>query len=230
MTATDKEDHVTTRQLQLIEHPNLVPYQVGLDRQLERVKAIFENPEIPFELHVLEHEHVLTLGRAVEQEHLLFSKEELMSKGFDWVEVSRGGSITYHGPGQLVVYLHVHLKELGLSLTGYLRDLEQWVIDALAHFDVDAGRVQGKTGVWVSSGKICAMGIAAKRYVTYHGIGLNFDVDLDRFQWFVPCGLQEPVASLSPLLGRTVTREEVVSALELSLPPWLARLRKESKT
>ena len=91
------------------------------------------------------------MGRAVEDEHLIVPKAQLESKGVDWVEVSRGGSVTYHGPGQLIAYVHVHLKELNLGLTTFLRDLEQWVIDALADFNVDAGRVKGKTGVWVSS-------------------------------------------------------------------------------
>ena len=141
--------------------------------------------------------------------------------GVDWVEVSRGGSVTYHGLGQLIAYVHVHLKELNLESDHFTERLGAVGDRCFEDFNVDAGRVKGKTGVWVSSGKICAMGIAAKKFVSYHGIGLNFDVDLDCFKWIVPCGLQEPVASLSPLLGRSVHRSEVEQALTHHPPEWM---------
>lgn len=212
------------RKCRFVTHEGLISYQLALDDQLSAVDRIIAGDEAPWEVHFLEHGHVVTLGRAVEDQHLLYPKERVVAEGFEWVEVSRGGSITYHGPGQMVVYIHVDLKALGLSLTRYLRDLEQWVIDALRVFGVDAGRLSGKTGVWVPEGKICAMGVAAKRYVSYHGLGLNFDVDLARFKWFVPCGLTEPVASLSPILKRTVQKGEVVAAMKRTMPDWLGEL------
>lgn len=214
------------RALRVVRHPDLVPYDRGLAVQMERVSGILEDPQAPYELHFLEHRHVLTMGRTFEQSHLVMSKEQLNNKGVDVVEVSRGGSVTYHGPGQLVAYLHVHLKELGVSLTGYLRDLEQWVIDFLNGLNIDAGRQEGMTGVWTSEGKICAMGVAAKKYVSYHGIGLNFAVDLDCFRWIVPCGLTEPVASLDGLLPQAMARAEVESRLLQVLPPWLSGLER----
>ena len=212
------------RKCRFVTHEGCLSYQSALENQMSAVERIIKDEGAPYEVHFLEHQHVVTLGRAVEAEHLLHPKERMIAEGFEWVEVSRGGSITYHGPGQLVVYLHLDLKELGLSLTRYLRDLEQWVIDALSVFGVDAARESGKTGVWVPEGKLCAMGVAAKRYVSYHGLGLNFDVDLDRFKWFVPCGLVEPVASLSPILKRTVSRAEVIAAMKSTMPAWLSEL------
>jgi lipoate-protein ligase B len=210
-----------SRSIKVINHDGLVPYELGLQRQMKCVDGLLSQCDQDYSIHFLEHEHVLTIGKAVEASHMLHSVDALERQGFAVVDVSRGGSVTYHGPGQMISYVHIHLKECGLSLTGYLRELEQWVIDALAIFGVDSGRVDGKTGVWVSSGKICAMGISAKKFVTYHGIGLNYDVDLDRFQWFVPCGLSEPVANLSTVLGRRVSREEVTDALISSRRPWM---------
>lgn len=212
------------RKCRFVTHEGYLSYQFALGNQMSAVERIIKDDSAPYEVHFLEHQHVVTLGRAVEAGHLLYSKDRMIAEGFEWVEVSRGGSITYHGPGQLVVYLHLNLKELDLSLTRYLRDLEQWVIDAMSVLGVDAGRVAGKTGVWVPEGKICAMGVAAKRYTSYHGLGFNFDVDLDRFKWFIPCGLSEPVASLSPILKRKVEKTEVITAMKTTMPPWLSEL------
>jgi lipoate-protein ligase B len=134
--------------------------------------------------------------------------------------------VTYHGPGQLVVYLHVHLKELGIFLTQYLRDLEQWVIDSLGSFDIDAGRREGMTGVWVSQGKICAMGVAAKKYVTYHGIGLNVATQMDGFNWIVPCGLEgQSVISLDQICSSKPSRKAVEESMLKCMPSWLKDLR-----
>jgi lipoyl(octanoyl) transferase len=209
------------RPLRIISHEGEVPYELGLARQLERVSSIIQDPLSPYELHFLEHRHVLTKGRTFESHHLVMSQDALVEKGVDILEVSRGGSVTYHGPGQLVVYVHVHLKEIGIFLTQYLRDLEQWVIDFLQSLNLDADRRDGMTGVWTSSGKICALGVAAKKFVTYHGIGLNFSVDLDCFNWIVPCGLSEPVASLNQLTTEPMTRAQVEAGLLSVLPSWL---------
>ena len=209
------------RRLKIVSHGGEVPYEEALAKQLERVSAIIQDPASPYELHFLEHRHVLTIGRTFEAQHLVMPKHLLAERGVDVVEVSRGGSVTYHGPGQLVVYVHVHLKEIGIFLTQYLRDLEQWVIDFLHSLNVDADRRDGMTGVWISSGKICAMGVAAKKFVTYHGIGLNFSVDLDCFNWIVPCGLSEPVASLNQLITQPQTRNQMEAGLLSTLPTWL---------
>jgi len=210
-------------------HSSQLPltYASALQQQLTTVDSILANSSYPYECHFLEHSHVLTKGRGFVKEHLISAESELLKNGVEVVEVSRGGSVTYHGPGQLVVYVHVHLKELGLYLTHYLRDLEQWVMDALAEFNVDAGRRKGLTGVWVSQGKICAMGIAAKKFVSYHGVGLNVSTNMDGFNWIVPCGLVgQAVTSLDQVLGRKVERIEVEEAMLKHMPQWLALLER----
>jgi lipoyl(octanoyl) transferase len=214
------------RDLKIVSHREYLPYGQALEQQLNVVEGILRDPHQPYELHFLEHRPVLTLGRCFEQKHLILPEQELTRRGVDCVEVSRGGSVTYHGPGQLVAYLHVHLKEIGIFLTQYLRDLEQWVIDILNHCNIDAGRKEGMTGVWTSQGKICAMGVAAKKFVTYHGIGLNVAVDLDCFRWIIPCGLTEPVASLHQFESPYSSREQVQQLLLANLPSWLASRRR----
>jgi lipoyl(octanoyl) transferase len=210
------------RCLKVVSHPKPLAYGLALANQMSLVDGLLTNPQAPYELHFLEHRSVLTLGRCFEQQHLVLDRADLARRNIDVVEVSRGGSVTYHGPGQLVAYVHVHLKEIGIYLTHYLRDLEQWVIDVLGALNIDAGRREGMTGVWTSKGKICAMGVAAKKFVTYHGIGLNFAVDLQCFNWIVPCGLSEPVASLSLWENLNVSRGQVEGLLLKHLPAWLA--------
>jgi lipoyl(octanoyl) transferase len=212
------------RPLSVVSHDGFVPYDRALEAQLSCVDKIYKDKSAPYELHFLEHRHVLTLGRCFEGQHLVMGRDALAQRGVDVVDVSRGGSVTYHGPGQLVAYVHVHLKELGVTLTGFLRDLEQWVIDFLNGLNIDADRRSGMTGVWTPKGKICAMGIAAKKYVTYHGIGFNFAVDMDCFSWIVPCGLSEPVASLDQLLEVSMSRSEVERGMLACMPSWLAGL------
>ena len=210
------------RALKIVSHPLLVSYEEGLAQQLSIVDRLLKDPTAPYELHFLEHRSVLTLGRCFEQQHLVLNRAELAKRSVDVLEVSRGGSVTYHGPGQLVIYLHVHLKEISCYLTHYLRDLEQWVIDVLQDLKIDAGRREGLTGVWTSKGKICAMGVAAKKFVTYHGLGLNFSVDLDCFRWIVPCGLTEPVATLQQWPEFKLKRSELEAVFLRHLPLWLA--------
>lgn len=214
------------RELKILSSPGLLPYQTTLEQQLETVDRILRDPQAPYVCHFLEHAHALTKGRGFETQHMLSDEDELKQKGVEILEVSRGGSVTYHGPGQLVVYLHVHLKELEIFLTQYLRDLEQWVIDSLGTFNVDAGRRDGMTGVWVSQGKICAMGVAAKKYVTYHGIGLNVATQMEGFNWIVPCGLEgQPVISLDQICPAKPSRTEVELSLLKHMPDWLSELK-----
>lgn len=218
--------HFDMRELKIISSPGLLPYGQTLDQQLLTVDDILSNSNSPYVCHFLEHAKALTKGRGFEAGHMLSDEQILKQSGVEILEVSRGGSVTYHGPGQLVVYLHVHLKELGIFLTQYLRDLEQWVIDSLGDFGVDAGRREGMTGVWVSQGKICAMGVAAKKYVTYHGIGLNVATQMDGFNWIVPCGLHgQPVISLDQICPSKPSRKQVEQSMLKHIPNWLKGLK-----
>lgn len=160
-------------------------------------------------LILLEHEPVFTIGRSTRPEHLLVPRDTLRAQGFGVYEIERGGSITYHGPRQLVGYPILHLGGYGNDVVGYMRRLEESVLRTLRAFDIDADRRQGFPGVWVGERKIGAVGVAVKRKVTMHGFALNVDPDLSHFDLINPCGLGKPVTSMARVLGRPVTLEEV---------------------
>jgi lipoate-protein ligase B len=143
---------------------------------------------------------------------LLAPPEALARAGIEFYETNRGGDVTYHGPGQIVGYPILDLREWKRDVHLYVRAIEQVIIDALAGFGIAAGREAGATGVWTSDGKIAAIGVHISRWVTSHGFALNVDTDLNYFRYIVPCGLTRPVTSMRKL-GCQARREEVVAAL-----------------
>lgn len=158
----------------------------------------------------MEHPPVITLGRGAREAHLLLPEGELARQGVEVARVGRGGDITWHGPGQLVGYPIVDLEPLGRDLHRFLRLLEAVLIGALATFGVTALRVPGKTGVWVAGAKIASIGVAVRRWVSWHGFALNVAADLSGFAAIVPCGLPGvEMTSLERLLGRPVPIENV---------------------
>lgn len=165
-------------------------YDAALALQEAARDAVAEG-KVPDLLLYVEHPPVYTLGRGAAQEHLLLSPEVLAARGAIVRRVSRGGDVTYHGPGQLVGYPILNLERYGRDLHRYVRALEAALIGALAEFGVKAVRVPGLTGVWVGQEKIAAIGVAVRRWVTYHGFALNVAVDLDRFRAIVPCGIRD---------------------------------------
>lgn len=168
--------------------------------------------EIPDQLLIVEHPHAITLGRNGHLENLLASAEVLERAGISFHQTNRGGDITYHGPGQIVGYPIFDLREWKRDVVGFVRTLEQVLIDALADFGIPSERVGGATGVWVNGKKVAAIGVHISRWVTSHGFALNHTTDLSYFQYIVPCGLTKPVTSLREL-GVTASREEVTAAL-----------------
>jgi lipoate-protein ligase B len=147
-------------------------------------------------------------------QHVLASPERLAGLGVQLVETDRGGDVTWHGPGQIVVYLILDLNVLGLRIHSYLRLLEQAVIDALARVGITGARDESATGVWVGPGKICAMGVRLSRWVSMHGIALNVAPDLSSFDLIVPCGLAgRQVTSIARELGQRAPSIDVVKAL-----------------
>jgi lipoyl(octanoyl) transferase len=142
-----------------------------------------------------EHPHVYTLGRSGQAENLLVDEARLARMGAALHRVGRGGDITYHGPGQLVCYPILDLERLGLGLRDYIAALEQAVIDTVARWGIDAGRLEGKTGVWVGDRKICAIGVKASRGVVMHGLALNVSTDLGWFTHINPCGMAGAAAT-----------------------------------
>jgi lipoyl(octanoyl) transferase len=165
----------------------------------------------------VEHPHVVTIGRNGKEHHVLASREILARSGIELYETDRGGDVTYHGPGQLVGYPIVDLREWRRDVRAYFRGVEQCLIDALGHFGIEAGRVlqPGHEGVWVQGAKIAAIGIHISRWIASHGFALNIDTDLTYFQYIVPCGLAKPVCSICSL-GCNATREEVRQAVAAS--------------
>ncbi|MDX1640571.1 MAG: lipoyl(octanoyl) transferase LipB [Balneolaceae bacterium] len=161
-------------------------------------------------LFFVEHPHVYTLGKSGDSAHLLKGLSELSDLDAEYIEIDRGGDITYHGPGQIVGYPILDLDRHFTDIHKYLRFLEEVMIRTCADFGIRAGRIEGLTGVWVDDEKICAMGIRCSRWVTMHGFALNVNTDLSYFQHIVPCGIQgKEVTSLSKCAGRHIEEDEV---------------------
>jgi lipoyl(octanoyl) transferase len=163
-----------------------------------------------------EHPHVYTLGRNGKKENLLISEEQIRLINASYYHINRGGDITYHGPGQIVVYPIFDLEELGLTLKQYIENLEQIIIDCLADYNITAGRLAGATGVWLDSGikgrerKICAIGVRISRFVTMHGLAFNVNTNLDYFNYINPCGfVDKGVTSMKEELKKEQSLDEV---------------------
>jgi len=175
-----------------------IDYQSALELQQRLVGERKENA-IPDQLLLLEHPHVITLGRNGQLGNILASNEMLERAGVSFFPTDRGGDVTYHGPGQLVGYPILDLKEWKRDVGAYVRAIEQTIIDTLADYGIAAGRIPKLTGVWVDGRKIAAIGVHISRWVTSHGLALNVSTDLTYFQYIVPCGLTKPVTSMAAL-------------------------------
>lgn len=185
-------------------------YAAALERQRAEHSAVVEGRErrVPMRLLLVEHDPpVITVSRRPDAgRHVIASDERLAELGVQRIETDRGGDVTWHGPGQLVAYPILDLHRLDLRIHGYMRFLEQAVIDTLEGWGVRGLRDEAATGVWVGSGtpqrKICAMGVRVSRWATLHGLALNVAPDLAQFGLIVPCGLVgRPVTSLAAELG-----------------------------
>lgn len=196
--------------IKILRYEEPVPYQKALDEQL-RLRDAVQQSTLPGALILLQHPPTFTLGRNAHEEHLLRSRDDLARIGIEVIEVDRGGDVTYHGPGQLVAYPILDLNNYRLSISWYLRTLEQVLIDLLNEYDLKGERVDGMTGVWVNGGKIAAVGVGIHQWVTYHGISINLETNKEHWGLIVPCGIPDkPVTSLSQ---------------ELASPPSFADLR-----
>ena len=176
----------------------LTPYPTALHHQLELVERRSAGA-IEDCLIFTEHPPTYTIGaRQGAERHLLANDEQLQQLGIQLVKTSRGGDITYHGPGQLVGYPIVSLAATR-DLHRFLRDLEQVLINALGKIGLAVTRREGKTGIWLAERKICAMGIAVKKWVTYHGFAINVNNDLGPFDHIVPCGISPADGSVTSM-------------------------------
>ena len=167
----------------------------------------------PNTMLLLEHPPVYTKGRLGHPDHLLLTSDELAEKGICLYDTDRGGQITYHGPGQLVAYPVVDLRQWGGPLK-YVRTLERVIIATLRDFQIDAEAIDGLTGVWAGNAKLAAIGVKISRGVAYHGLSINVNTDLSYYNHIVPCGIDDrPVTSMAQLLGQPVDLEEVQYSL-----------------
>ena len=199
----------------------------------KRIVAARKAGAIEDVLLVCEHPHVITQGRNGKREHLLASEHVLRQKGVEYYETSRGGDITYHGPGQIVGYPILNLGAIRRDVVWYVRMLEEAMIRATSEFGITAERVAGKTGIWVKSGdteeKLAAIGVHISRWVTSHGFAYNVSTDLRYFDLIVPCGIADRKATLlEKLLGRTVEQEEVAPRIARHLGELFGREMQEA--
>jgi lipoyl(octanoyl) transferase len=161
-----------------------------------------------------QHEHVYTIGKGGDKDHLLATGNELRENGVDFFQIDRGGDVTYHGPGQVVGYPIIDLNNYVPDLHKYLRSLEEVIIIALKKFGIEGTREEGLTGVWVNGNKIAAIGVKVSRWITMHGFALNVNTDLSKFDRIIPCGIfHKGVTSMQSILGITSSVEDVQDSL-----------------
>ena len=184
-----------------------IDYESGLALQKETAAAIKEGTQ-PDTLLLLEHPHTLTIGRRGTNSSVLFSEDELSTRGVKVFETNRGGKVTYHGLGQLVGYPVINLSPDREDVHRYVRDIEEALLGALADFGIDAFRIKGLTGVHTSRGKVAAIGVHIARWITTHGFALNVNTDLSYFDLIIACE-GEPVTSMQQLLGPPVDMNTV---------------------
>ena len=214
--------------LGLIDYKESWDYQTNLFDSIVQQKILNrKNPEDQkiTENYLLfcEHPHVFTLGKSGSEENLLIKGAQLKEKGANYYKINRGGDITYHGPGQLVVYPIFDLDHFFTDIHKYLRYLEEAVILTLQEYGINGERVDGLTGVWIdgnqpSARKICAIGVKSSRWVTMHGIGFNINSHLEYFNYIVPCGIDDKaVTSIKNEIGQSVDMEELKKKLKINL-------------
>ncbi len=210
-----------------VKHINLghIDYQKAWNKQESIFKKIVdlkienrkkkENKATENYILVCSHPHVYTLGKSGNEKNLLINNKNIKSQKLEYYKINRGGDITYHGPGQLVIYPIIDLENFFTDIHKYLRFLEEAVIMTLDEFGISSGRIENLTGVWVNVStnkpkKICAMGVKSSRWVTMHGLALNVSTDLKYFNNIVPCGIEDKeVTSIEDKLNKKIKLEDV---------------------
>lgn len=185
---------------------------LGLQKHLEA--EVIEKRERDY-LLLLEHPHTYTVGRRSDERGVLASAETLSKIGAEVFETNRGGKVTYHGLGQLVGYPIIDLAGYKKDVHHYVRQLEEALIGTLSGYGIDSRRIEGLTGVHTTDGKIAAIGVHIKRWVTTHGFALNVNTDLSYFDWIIACE-GEPVTSMEKIMGREVDLAEVAERAAVS--------------
>jgi len=187
----------------------LMGYEKAWDLQHQLWSRRVEG-ELPDLLLILEHPHVITLGRRGNRTHLKVSPQTLETMKIPVFHVERGGDITYHGPGQMVVYPLLDLKDYGYRLIRYVDQLEEVILHVLKDFGIEGEKDPRNRGVWANGNKIASIGVAIKRWVSFHGFALNYETDLKYFDLIDPCGLVgEKMTSMAKILGEEISRKEL---------------------
>jgi len=198
----------------------LIPYGEAYAQQKrmfdQAIQQKTDKKKVTNHLIFCEHPHVITLGKNASSANLLLPEKSLQEKQIEVVQTDRGGDITYHGPGQIVVYPIFDLEQFGIGLKEYIYRLEEVIIRTINHYGITGERMNGATGVWIDpkiphrTRKIAAIGVRCSRYVTMHGFALNVNTDLSYFRTINPCGFTDKgVTSLQAELGRLVDMDEV---------------------
>jgi lipoate-protein ligase B len=191
----------------------LIDYKRAWDLQHDLWSRRVEG-ELPDLLLLLEHPHVVTLGRRGNRSNLIVSPEVLEAMKIPLFHVERGGDVTYHGPGQMVVYPILDLKEYGYRLIRYVDQLEEIILRVLGDFGIEGRRDSLNRGVWVNQEKIASIGVAIKRWVSFHGFSLNYETDLKYFDLIHPCGLKgKKMTTLTKNLGVKIDREALMERI-----------------
>lgn len=196
-----------------VSHYDFLDYKTALSIQEKSVNEIYQETGEE-KLFLLQHPHVITIGRGGNIAHLLFDKNYLKDKGVEFFETGRGGDITYHGPGQLVGYPILKLSGCEKDVRKYLDKIEEVIILTLADYGISAKRIKRLTGVWVGDEKIAAIGVRFSRWITSHGFALNVNPDLSYFQLITPCGISDKgVTSMERCLNKKIDLKEVSKVL-----------------
>ncbi len=192
---------------------HLVTYENAMHLQ-QKLVALRQSDSIPDQLLLLEHPAVITLGRGGDAKNLLAPPDVLRAQRVRFYQTTRGGDITYHGPGQIVGYPILHLGEGNRDIRKYVTKIEEVLIRTVADYGITATRVEGKRGIWVGENKIAAIGVRIARWVTSHGFALNVNTNLEHFRLITPCGIRGAgVTSISHEIGREISTDEVRSVL-----------------
>ena len=204
----------------------LIDYNAAWQLQKELFNSAIEHklaqtqmPEASHTLLVCEHPHVYTLGKSAEQKNLLLNEAELSDRNIATYNIERGGDITYHGPGQLVVYPIFDIEVLKIGVKEFVYRVEQCIINTLKYYGIESERIDGRIGIWIGKDtinerKIAAIGIKCSRFVTMHGLALNVNTDLNLFNNIIPCGIvDKAVTSIEKEIGRSIDIIDVKNKL-----------------